>query len=248
MILQCSRFSRRCCWGTKCCRRKLRLRRQHRSCRREISGAGHLRVDNERDHRPLARATAPLSRSSAFDEERHLERGCFRAHMTRPVSVRPLGWTSSTPWCRRECPGRCSLATHIPLLCLSGAWKRGCRLPLPGGRKVDWAGPHSFMRGRHRGRHLAPALVRTGLPGRRARLTQTTVSARTVAKLGTVSLPPAERGLPSRSRHQEEFPKGGRIPIHAVFQVFRGGETHRGSSAQHTKSGAPGPPLVWPPP
>ena len=54
--------------------------------------------------------------------------------------------------------------------------------------------------------------------------TQATVSARTVAKLGTVSLPPAERGLPSLAMLQEVFPKGAWIPIDAVFQALRRAE------------------------
>ena len=51
--------------------------------------------------------------------------------------------------------------------------------------------------------------------------TQATVSARTMAKLGTVSLPPAERGLPSLSMLREIFPTRAWIPINEVFMAFR---------------------------
>lgn len=67
--------------------------------------------------------------------------------------------------------------------------------------------------------------------------TQATVSARTLAKLGTASLPPAERGLPSLSMLREIFPTRAWVPIDDVFMAFRPGRDipgQPGPMEQHT--------------
>lgn len=158
-----------------------------------------------------------------------LSADAFRSHMTKPVfrSAARLGFfyflvPAKMTWALQPCD------THAFALFKRSLEEtvQAATAQTPDGRLsrpclVECVG--TTVEGVLRRRSWKKAFEDCGLVG-----TQATVSGRTLAKLGTASLPPAERGLPSLSMLQEIFPSRAWIPVDEVFQAFRPGADRLG--------------------